>query len=48
MLEAVKKVEKLVLLIMPEDKSNKQQNQAGHSFLWQPNQNFSTDIIFHS
>jgi len=27
-----KKVEKLALLMTPEDKSNKQQNQATHSF----------------
>jgi len=33
---------------MPEDKSSKQQNQAGHSFHWQPNQNFSTDLIFRN
>ena len=33
---------------MPEDKSNKQQNQASHCFHWQPNQIFSTDLIFHS
>jgi len=45
-LEAVKKFAKLALLITPEDKSNKQQNQAGHSFHWQPNQNFSTNLIF--
>jgi len=31
-LEAVKKVEKLALLVTPEDKSNKQQNQGAHSF----------------
>jgi len=31
-LEAVKNVEKLALLITPEDKSNKQQNQATQSF----------------
>jgi len=31
-LEAVKKVEKLALLVTSEDKSNKQQNQATHSF----------------
>jgi len=43
-----KKVEKLALRIMPEDKSNKQQNQAAHSCCWQPNQNFSTDLIFRS
>jgi len=29
---------------MPEDKSNKQQNQAIHFFIG--NQNFSTDLIF--
>jgi len=33
---------------MPEDKSNKQQNQAAHSCCCQPNQNFSTDLIFRS
>ena len=27
---------------------NKQQNQAGHSFHWQPNQNFSMYLIFRS
>jgi len=49
MLKAVKKVAKtLALLTTPEDKSNKQQNQAVHSFYWQTNQNFSTDLIFHS
>jgi len=31
-LEAVKKVENLVLFITSENKSNKQQNQATHSF----------------
>jgi len=31
-LEAVKKVEKLALLTTSEDKSDKQQNQATHSF----------------
>jgi len=30
--EAVKKFEKLALHITPEDKSNKQQNQATHCF----------------
>jgi len=35
-------LQKFVLLITPED--NKQQNQAGHSFHWQPSQNFSTDL----
>jgi len=33
---------------MPEDNYNKQQNQSAHSFHWQPNQNFSTDLIFRS
>jgi len=41
-------LQKLALLKTLEDKSNKQQNQAGHSFHWQPNQNFSTDLIFRS
>ena len=31
-----------------EGKSNKQQYQAAHTFHWQPNQNFSTDLIFRS
>jgi len=35
-LEAVKKLQKLALLITPEDKSSKQQNKAGHSFHVQP------------
>jgi len=35
-LEAVKKLQKVALLIMPEDKSNKQKNQANHSFHGQP------------
>jgi len=43
--EAVKKVEKLALLTTSEDKSNKQQNQVSHSLHWQPNQDFSTDLI---
>jgi len=39
-------LQKLVLLVTPEDKANKQQNQADHfSF---GNQNFSTDLIFRS
>jgi len=29
-------LQKLALLITPEDKSNKQQNQAIHFFYWQP------------
>jgi len=33
---------------MPEGKSNKQQNQADDFFHWQPNQNFSTGVIFCS
>jgi len=33
-LEPVKKLQNLALLTTPEDKSNKQQNQAGHSFHW--------------
>ena len=41
-------VEKFTLLITPEDKSNKQQNQGTHSFSWQPNQTFFTDLIFCS
>jgi len=32
----MKKLQNLVLLITPEDKSNKQQNQAIHFFHWQP------------
>jgi len=36
--ETVKKVEKRALLITPEDKSNKQQNQATHSFSLATNQ----------
>jgi len=46
LLEAVKMLQTLALLIAPEDKSNKHQNQAAHSFHWQ--QNFSTDLIFRS
>jgi len=45
-LEAVKKVEKLALLITSEDKSNKQENQATHSFSTKPK--LSTDLIFRS
>jgi len=29
-------LQKLALLITPEDKANKQQNQAIHFFYWQP------------
>jgi len=43
-----KKLRKLALLTTHEGMCNKQQNQAGHSFHWQPNQNFSIDLIFHS
>jgi len=32
----MKKLQNLVLLVTPEDKSNKQQNQAIHFFHWQP------------
>jgi len=42
------KLQKLALLITPEYKSNKQKNQPGHSFYWQPKQNFSMDLIFRS
>jgi len=38
--EAAKKVEKFALLITPEAKYKKQQNQATHSFHWQPYQTF--------
>jgi len=38
--EAVKKVEKLALLIMSEDKSDKQKIKLLILFHWQPNQNF--------
>ena len=47
-LEAVKKVEKLVLLISSEDKSNKQQNQATHSSSLITKPKLSTNLIFHS
>jgi len=39
-------LQKLALLITPEDKSTKQQNQAVHLFHWQPK--LSTDLIFRS
>jgi len=39
-------LQKFALLITPEDKSNKQQNQAIHFFIG--NQNFFTDLIFRS
>jgi len=45
--EGIIKLLKLALLITPEDKSNKQQNQAIH-FFFIGNQNFSTDLIFRS
>jgi len=45
-LEAVKKVEKLALLITSEDKSNKQQKTHFFSLTTKPK--FSTDLIFHS
>jgi len=50
-LEAVgscKKVEKLALIITSEGKSNKQQNQATHSFSLTTKPKLSTDLIFHS
>jgi len=47
-LEAVKKVEKLALLVTSEDKSNKQQNQATHSFSLTTKSKFYTDLIFRS
>jgi len=45
-LEAVKNLQKLALLITPEDKSNEQQTQPVILFIG--NQNFSTDLIFRS
>jgi len=39
-------LQKLALLITPEEKSNKQQNQTIYFFIG--NQNFSTDLIFRS
>jgi len=39
-------LQKLALLITPENKSNKQQNQAFIFFIG--NLNFSTDLIFRS
>jgi len=47
-LEAVKKVEKLALLITSEDKSDKQQNQATHSFSLTTKPKLSTDLIFRN
>jgi len=38
-------LQKLALLITPEDKSNKQENQVTLSFHWQPSQNVSTHLI---
>jgi len=46
-LEAVRKVEKLGLLITSEAKSNKQQNQAT-PFSLTTKPKLSTDLIFHS
>jgi len=43
-----KKVEKLPLLITPEDMFNKQQNQPTHSFSLTIKPKLSTDLIFHS
>jgi len=44
-LAAVKKVEKFaLLLITSEDKSNKQQNQATHSFSLTTKPKLSTDL----
>jgi len=45
LLEAVKKVEKLALLITSEDKSNKQQNQATHSFSLTTKPKLSTNVF---
>jgi len=42
--EAVKKIEKLAFLVKSEDKSNKQQNQATHSF----SLTTKIDLIFRS
>jgi len=47
-LEAVEKVEKLAPLITSEDKSNKQQNQATHSFSLTTKPKLSPDLIFSS
>jgi len=38
-------LQKLALLVVSEDKSNKQQNQAIHLFSLE---NFSTDLIFRN
>jgi len=37
-------LQKLALLITPEDKSNKQQNQAIHFFHWQPELFYRFDL----
>jgi len=37
-------MQKLALLITPEDKPNKQQNQAIHFFHWQPKLFHGSDI----
>jgi len=42
--EAVKKIEKLAFIVKSEDKSNKQQNQATHSF----SLTTKIDLIFRS
>jgi len=47
-LEAVKKVEKLALLVTSGYKSDKQQNQATHSFSLATKPKLSTDLIFRS
>jgi len=47
-LKAVKKDEKLALLITSEDKSDKQQNQATHSLSLATKPQLSTDLIFRS
>jgi len=36
-------LQKLALLIRPEDKCNKQQNQVGHSCHWQPKRFHGSD-----
>jgi len=41
-------LQKLALLITPEDKSNKQQNQAIHFFHWQPKLFHIQYLIFRS
>jgi len=48
LLEGVKKAEKLALLITSEDKSNKQHDQATHSFSLTTKPKLSIDLIFRS